>query len=151
MKLMIHKTASIIATLCVATFFISTLMVEFFGTEEMIVLVKSLIVMPGIFILVIMMALTGATGFALAKNRKGEIVQNKKRRMPIIAMTGIFILIPAAIYLNNWASAGLFDTRFYIVQAIELLAGATNLILMIKSIQDGKKLRGKKSINRVKE
>ena len=151
MKLMIHKTASIIATLCVATFFISTLMVELFGTEEMIVLIKSLIVMPGIFILVIMMALTGATGFALAKNRKGKIVQNKKRRMPIIAMTGIFILIPAAIYLNNWALAGLFDTRFYIVQAIELLAGATNLTLMIKSIKDGKKLRGKKSINRVKE
>ena len=151
MKSNIHKIASIIATLCVATFFTSTLIVELFGTEEMIVLVKSLIVMPGILILVIMMALTGSTGFALAKDRTGTVLQNKKRRMPIIAMIGIFILIPVAIYLSNWASAGLFDTRFYIVQAIELLAGAINLTLMIKSIQDGKKLRGKKSINRVKE
>jgi hypothetical protein len=63
----------------------------------------------------------------------------------IIAIIGIFILIPAAIYLNNWAIEGVFDMKFYILQAVELLAGATNLTLMIKSIQDGNKLVGKKS------
>lgn len=145
MKLQIHQIASILATLCIAVFFTTTLLVELFGTNEMIVMVKGLIVMPGIFILVPVMVITGATGFSLAKNRKGEIVENKKKRMPIIALIGIFILIPAAIYLNNWAIEGLFDMKFYILQAIELIAGATNLTLMIKSIKDGNKLVGKKS------
>ena len=55
----------------------------------------------------------------------------------------LFIVMPTAIYLRNWASAGIFDTRFYMVQAIELNEGATNLTLMVKSIKDGKKLVGK--------
>jgi hypothetical protein len=107
--------------------------------------------MPGIFILVPAMAMTGATGFALAKERKGRIVEAKKKRMPIIALIGMLILMPAAIYLSHWASAGIFDTKFYIIQAIELIAGATNLTLMIKSIKDGKKLVGKKSKNTTQE
>ena len=143
MKLQIHRITSILATLCITTFFTSTLIVELFGSPETIALVKNLIVMPGIFILVPAMAITGATGFTLAKERKGRIVEAKKKRMPIIALIGIFILMPAAIYLSHWASADIFDTQFYIVQAIELIAGATNLTLMIKSIKDGKKLVGK--------
>ena len=144
MKTKIHKVASIISTITVATFFTSTVIVEIFGTQEMIVLVKGLIVMPGIVILALAMALTGATGFALAKDRKGNIIKAKKSRMPIIAITGIFILIPAAIYLSNWASAGIFDSKFYTLQAIELIAGVSNLTLMIKSIRDGRKLSSKK-------
>ena len=151
MKSMIHKTASLLATLCIATFFTSTLMVELFGTEEMIALVKSLIVMPGVFILVPAMAVTGATGFALAKERKGRVVDAKKKRMPIIAIIGMFILLPAAIYLNNWASIGSFDMKFYILQGVELIAGAINLTLMIKSMKDGKKLVGKKPKNIIKD
>jgi len=141
----IHKTASLIATVCIATFFTSTLLVEVFGSEDMVAFVKSLIVMPGIFILIPAMAITGATGFVLAKERKGRVVEAKRKRMPIIALIGMFILLPAAIYLNSWAAEGMFDTKFYILQAIELVAGAINLTLMIKSMKDGKKLAGKRS------
>jgi hypothetical protein len=84
LKLQIHRITSILATLCIATFFSTTLFAELFGTDEMIVMVKGLIVMPGIFILVPAMAIAGATGFSLAKNRKGKLVENKKKRMPII-------------------------------------------------------------------
>lgn len=145
MKQNIHRIASILATICIATFFTSTLLVELFGSDSAIAFVKNLIVIPGLFILVPAMAITGATGFSLAKTRKGRIVENKKKRMPIIAATGILILLPAAIVLDNWASAGLFDTKFYILQAIELIAGATNLTLMILSITDGMELVGKRS------
>ena len=151
MKAQIHKIAAILATITVATFFTSTILVELFGTEEMIVLIKSLIVMPGIFILVLAMALTGATGFALAKERKGCVVESKKRRMPLIAMPGIFILIPAAIYLHEWAAMGSFDMKFYLLQGVELIVGASNLLLMIRSIKDGKKLIRKNSKNEAKE
>jgi len=144
MKLQIHRITSLLATLCIAIFFTSTLIVELFASHETIALVKSLIVTPGIFILVPAMAITGATGFSLAKERKGRIIEAKKKRMPIIALIGIFILMPAAIYLSQWASVGTFDTKFYIVQTIELIAGATNLTLMIKSIKDGNKLVSKK-------
>jgi len=148
-KTKLHKTAALVATVCIATFFTSTLLVETVGSKEMIAFVKSLIVMPGIFILVPAMAITGTTGFALAKEHKGHIIDVKQKRMPLIALIGIFILLPAAIYLNSWAAEGIFDTKFYLLQAIELMAGAINLTLMIKSMKDGKKVIERRSQNKI--
>jgi hypothetical protein len=144
MKPIIHRTAAIIATLCVATFFTSTLVVELFGSTESIQLVKSLIVFPGLFILVPAIATTGATGAAMAKVRKGKVIERKSKRMPIIAFNGIAILIPAAYFLNQWAQAGEFGALFYGVQALELIAGATNLSLMVLNIKDGRKFSAKR-------
>lgn len=143
MKTKIHVLAAIIATLCIATFFTSTLIVELFGSQESIARVKELIVMPGLFILIPAIAATGATGFNLGKNRKGRLVEIKKKRMPIIAANGLIILLPAAIFLNQWAALDLFDARFYIVQGLELVAGAINLTLMGMNMRDGRKLSGK--------
>lgn len=139
MKNIIHRSAAITATLCVAIFFSSTLVVELFGSIEAIRQVKSLIVFPGLFILVPAIALTGATGFALAKQRSGRVISRKKKRMPFIAINGVFILIPAAIFLNQWAIEGNLGTQFYLLQAAELIAGAVNLALMTMNIIDGKK------------
>ena len=142
MKNKAHLTAAVIATLCIATFFTSSILVELLGTHESIATVKRLIVMPGLFILIPAIAMTGGTGFVLSNNRKGRLVENKKKRMPFIAANGILILLPAAIFLNQWASSGLFDTRFYIVQGLELLAGALNLTLMGMNIRDGLRMSG---------
>jgi hypothetical protein len=145
MKQIIHRAAAITATLCVATFFSSTLLVELFGSIEAIRQVKSLIVFPGLFILVPAIALTGATGLSLAKQHSGRIINRKKKRMPFIAINGVFILIPAAIFLNQWATEGNWNTQFYVLQAAELIAGAVNLVLMAMNIIDGKKITHKKS------
>lgn len=142
MKNKIHLTAAVIATLCIATFFTSSILVELFGTHDSIAMVKRLIVMPGLFILIPAIAMTGGTGFALSNNRKGRLVENKKKRMPFIAANGILILLPAAIFLNQWAASGLFDTRFYIVQSLELMVGAINLSLMAMNIRDGLRMSG---------
>ena len=139
----IHLVVSAIATLCIATFFTSTVFVELFGTHEQIAAVKSLIVIPGLLILIPAIAMTGGTGFALSKQRKGKLVDSKKKRMPIIGANGLLILLPSAIFLDQWASAGSFDTKFYVVQGLELLAGAVNLTLMGMNIRDGLKLSGK--------
>ena len=136
----IHVVVSLIATLCIATFFTSTIIVELFGSHEMIATTKNFILMPGLLILIPAMAATGGTGFALSKTQKGQLVNSKKKRMPIIAANGILILIPAAIFLEQWASNGDFDTRFYIVQSIELVAGLINLTLMGLNIRDGRKI-----------
>ena len=136
----IHTTASLIATLCIAAFFTSTVIVELFASYEMIAIVKSSILMPGLLILIPAMAATGGTGFALSKIKKNKLIDNKKRRMPIIAANGILILVPAAVFLEQWASISAFDTSFYIVQAIELVAGIVNLTLMVLNIRDGRKI-----------
>ncbi len=139
----IHLVAAATATLCIGTFFFSSIIVDSIGSEDSIALVKSLIVFPGLFILIPAIAATAGTGFLLAGRRTGRLVEKKKKRMPFIAINGIFILLPAAIVLNIWASDGLFDTRFYLVQGLELIAGATNLTLMAMNFRDGFKLAGK--------
>ena len=144
MKKTIHLIGAIIATLCIATFFTSTIIVELFGSHETIATVKGLIVMPGLFILIPAIAATGGSGFSLGKTRKGRLLEAKKKRMPIIGANGVLILLPAAIFLDQWASSGSFDTKFYLVQGFELAAGAVNLTLMGMNIRDGLKLAGKR-------
>jgi hypothetical protein len=138
-----HFIAGLIATLTIATFFLSTVIVELFGSHEAVAIVKSLIAMPGLFILVPAIATTGGSGFALSKSRQGRLVDSKKKRMPFIAANGLLVLLPSAIFLDRWASAGSFDTAFYLVQGVELLAGAVNLTLMGLNIRDGIKMSGR--------
>ena len=139
----IHLIAGLLATLTIATFFLSTLGVELFGTHETVAIVKSLIVMPGLFILVPAIAATGGSGVFLSKSRQGRLVDAKKKRMPFIAANGLLIMIPCAIFLNRWAAAGAFDTTIYAVQTLELLVGAVNLTLMSMNIRDGMKMSGR--------
>jgi len=138
-----HLTASMLALLCIATFFLSTILVETMGTQRSIAQLKQLIVSPGLWVLVPAMALAGASGMLLSRSRQGRLVGSKKKRMPFISANGLLVLLPCAIALNLWASAGSFDTRFYIVQAIELIAGAINLVLMGLNVRDGLRLSGR--------
>ncbi len=143
MRQVIHATAGVIAALCIVTFFISTVLVELAGTAEDVALVKSLIVLPGLLILVPAIAITGATGFLMAGQRKTGLVGLKKKRMPIIAANGMLVLVPAAIYLDYLASADDFSLVFYLVQCIELVAGLINLSLIALNMRDGLKLSGR--------
>ncbi len=138
-----HLVAGVIATLCIATFFVSTVLIELLGSHETVVWLKSLLVMPGLFILVPAIAITGGSGLFLSKSRRGRLVDAKKKRMPFIAANGLLVLVPCAIVLNRWSAAGSFDTSFYVVQAIELMAGAVNLSLMEMNIRDGVRLSGR--------
>lgn len=139
----IHFIAGLLATLSIATFFLSTLGVELFGTYETVAMVKALIVMPGLFILVPAIAATGGSGVFLSRSRQGRLVEAKKKRMLFIAANGLLIMIPCAIVLNRWAAAGTFDSTFYAVQTLELLGGAVNLTLMGMNIRDGMRMSGR--------
>ena len=139
----IHFIAAITATLCITLFFSSTIIVELFAPHETITTVKSLIVSPGLFILIPAIAITGGSGFTLAKIRSGRLINSKMQRMPFIGLNGILVLLPSAIFLDIWATSGMFDTRFYLVQALELIAGLINLVLMGMNMRDGLKLSGK--------
>lgn len=138
-----HLIVGLLAPLCIATFFLSTILTELFGSHAAVAQLKSLIVTPGLWIMVPLMAAVGGSGMFLAKSRKGRLVDAKKRRMPFIAANGLLVLVPCAIVLNRWAVAGTFDTAFYVVQAIELVAGATNLALMGLNARDGLRMAGR--------
>jgi hypothetical protein len=138
-----HLIAGLLAPLCIATFFLSTILTELFGSHAAVAQLKLLIVTPGLWIMVPLMAAAGGSGMLLARSRKGRLVDAKKRRMPFIAANGLLVLVPCAIVLNRWAAAGSFDTAFYVVQAIELVAGATNLALMGLNARDGLRMAGR--------
>ncbi|SDW81319.1 hypothetical protein SAMN05444358_1011830 [Ruegeria halocynthiae] len=139
----IHPIAGIVGFLTILVFWTSTLFSELFTPHATVAVVKSMIV-SGLFILVPAMAIVGASGMSLGRRRKDAPALAKKKRMPIIAINGLFILVPAAIYLSAKANAGSFDTSFYVVQVVELIAGATNLTLMGLSIRDGRAMTARR-------
>ncbi|APX26181.1 MULTISPECIES: ferredoxin--NADP reductase [Salipiger] len=135
----VHPVAGMIAILTISTFWLSTAISELFLSEAAIVAVKTTIPW-GFLILIPALAATGGSGFAWSKGQRRGLVGTKLKRMPFIAANGILILIPAALFLASKARAGEFDTVFYVVQALELIAGATNITLLGLEMRDGMKL-----------
>lgn len=142
MKTRIHATAGGIAFLLIATFWTSTLLSELFGDEAAVTSIKNFILW-GMMVLIPAVMIAGGSGFSLGKGRRGRLVESKKKRMPIIGVNGLLILVPCAFFLASRANAGEFDTVFYTVQGLELIAGATNLTLMGLNIRDGLQMAGR--------
>ncbi|MGJ8662879.1 MAG: (4Fe-4S)-binding protein, partial [Marinicella sp.] len=142
MKTKIHAIAGGIAFLTILCFWTSTLYTELFSSHDTVAAVKNWI-LKGMFILIPAMMIAGGSGMSMAGNRTDAPLLRKKKRMPIVAATGLVVLLPAAFYLENKASIGAFDVWFYVIQSIELLAGASNLSLMFLNIQDGLRMTGK--------
>ena len=142
MTKVIHPVAGALALLTIATFWVSTSLSELFGSTASVVAVKSVIPW-GFLILIPALIATSGSGFALAKGRRGGLVGTKVKRMPIAAANGILILIPSALFLASKAKAGEFDTLFYAVQALELVAGAVNITLLGLNMRDGLKMKGR--------
>lgn len=138
-----HRIASVIAPLCIVLFWTSTVLIELFGSHLAVTRLKSLIVTPGIWIMVPAMVMAGGSGMLMSQSRRGRLIDAKKKRMPFIAANGLCVLVPCAIVLNHWAATGSFNTPFYLVQAIELIAGPINLILMSLNIRDGLRMAGR--------
>ena len=136
----VHPIAGALALLTIASFWLATTASELLGSEALVVTVKTAIPW-GFLILVPALAATGGSGFKLANGRRAGPVGAKAKRMPFIATNGILILIPAAFFLAYKAELGAFDTSFYLVQGLELVAGATNLALLGLNMRDGMKLR----------
>ena len=140
MPKILHRLAGILATLCVATLLLSTVLVGLLGTNSSLAEVKALIVSPGLLILIPALIFAGGSGMFLSRERKGGLVNAKKSRMPFIAANGLLVLVPCALLLNHWAAQGLVGPAFVAVQTLELVAGSVNLTLMIRNVIDGLRL-----------
>ena len=137
----IHPLAGALALFTIATFWLSTASAELYASEATVIIVKT--TTWGFLVLIPALMAAGGSGFTLAGKRRGGIIGTKTRRMPLIAANGILILIPSALFLASKASAGEFDTGFYVVQALELAAGATNIALLGLNMRDGLKMKGR--------
>lgn len=143
----LHKAAGLLAVLTIATFWVSTAITELLLDKDAVAAVKILIPW-GFLILVPAMATAGATGMALANGRTAGIPGAKRRRMSFIAANGLLVLIPAALFLAAKARAGVFDGAFTAVQAVELVAGAANILMMALNIRDGRKMTAGRRLGR---
>jgi len=142
MKTRIHAAAGAVALITVSAFWLSTATVELLGDTAAITMVKNS-VLVGMAVLIPAMIIAGASGVSLGKGWKSPVVARKKWRMRIIAANGLLVLVPSAFLLSSLATAGRFDSLFPIVQAIELVAGATNIALLSLNMRDGLSLRRK--------
>lgn len=140
MRARLHGLIGSAAWLCIAGFWSSTLIAELFLSPAAVVTVKTSIAWSLLAFVPLMIA-TAGSGFALAAGRSEPLLAGKRRRMPLIGANGLLVLVPAALYLQAKAVAGEFDTAFYTVQGVELLAGAANLWLIGRSLRDGLRLR----------
>jgi hypothetical protein len=137
-----HALAGGAALLSIMTFWVSTVVVELGGTLDSVVTVKRTIPW-GLLLLVPALAATGITGMRLTCNSSGRLVRRKLVRMRFVAATGLLVLVPCALYLGLTASADDLGATFYTVQAVELVAGATNITLLILNTRDGLRLTGR--------
>lgn len=138
----IHPVPGGLAIVTIATFWFSTALSELFGSPATVSAVKTAI--PWSFLVLIpALAATGGIGFALSKGRRVGLIGTKLKRMQVIAANGILVLIPSALFLAAKARAAEFDRAFYLVQALELAAGATNIILLGLNVRDGLKMKGR--------
>jgi len=142
MKSKFHAAAGAVALLCIVIFWTSTVVSELFLSTAHVITVKNGI-LTAMWLLIPTMTVTGISGFALARQRKGRLIDVKQRRMRFVAANGLLILVPCAIALARLANAGQFDIVFYAIQCVELLAGALNIRLLVLNARDGMRLSGR--------
>lgn len=137
----IHVTATMVAMLSIATFFISSILAEISGDEALIRQVKEAIFFSLPLLLVAMPTL-GISGNKLAGKSNHPIVLLKQKRMKFIIMNGI-ILTSLACFLYYRSHYQSIDTVFLGVQFAEFGFGLINLSLIGLNINSGLKLSGK--------
>lgn len=142
MKKALHVLAASVAFLCILGFWLASAVAELWLDAAAVVTVKTAI-LQAMWLLIPSLMATAGSGFALARQRGGRLVEEKKRRMPLIALNGLLILLPAAILLRHKAAAGEFDAVFFFLQFVEMAAGALNLWWLARNFHAGLRLSGR--------
>ena len=133
----VHIAASLVAT---ATIFVFLVLAVASEVAPGFTASARASILKGLLVLVPALMAIGITGLRLARRHHGRLVDDKLRRMKLVAFNGLFILVPSAFWLAGRAEAGHFDAAFGVVQLIELVAGAANLRLLLLNLRDGMRL-----------
>ncbi|MBY5945024.1 hypothetical protein KUW02_07175 [Photobacterium rosenbergii] len=141
----IHRLAGGLAFLLIVTFFISSVAVDLLGDSVQIAAVKQAI-LYGVGVLIPAMMATGISSAKLYSGKAKGALATKQLRMKLAAVNGTLILLPAAVVLAQWSAVGQFDVWYWRLQGLELIAGATNAILLGLNIRDGVRMSKKKRV-----
>ena len=93
MKTFVHAGAGTIAMILIAGFLTATLTSELLLDATAILAVKKA-VLAGLCLLIPALAITGGSGFSLARGRHSPAIDRKSWRMKIIAANGLLVLLP---------------------------------------------------------
>ena len=96
----IHPLAGALALITIVTFWMSTALSELFASQATVAAIKTAIPW-GFLILIPALMAAGGSGFALAQGGRAGLVGTKIKRMPLIAVNGIVVLIPSALFLAS--------------------------------------------------
>lgn len=148
MKTFLHAFSASLALLLILSFWVSSTVSEVFMSLDSVKWVK-LYIFHAMIALIPALATLGISGFMLAKNKRHALINKKRLRMPIIAINGLLVLLPAAIYLHTKASLEEFDASFYAIQCVELIGGLLNIVLIGLNMRDGLRLGGRSKFFRL--
>jgi hypothetical protein len=127
----VHLAAAVGAVAVVVTFLVSSAVTELIGTAGTVHALRHGIVL-GLPLLIACLATAALTGRRLGGRSRAPVVRRKRRRMQVIAATGLVVLVPCAVLLNYQAMPALEIT--------ELAAGGLNLALLVLNFRDGRAL-----------
>ena len=143
----LHRTAGMAALGLIATFWIASAAVEVTGSREAVATVKEGIAW-GLLLLVPSVIAANASGMREARRRtpmgRGlpPLLARKQRRGIIVAVLGLTVLAPCALWLAWRASqTGALGATFHAVQGVELAGGAINFVLLALNARDGYRMR----------
>jgi len=142
MTKIIHPVAGALALATLLFFWLSTVASEIFGDMVEVQQTKHMILW-GLTILVPLLAIAGGSGQFLARGSRSPAIARKRTIMKYAALNGLVVLVPCAFVLDRLAQAEDFGIVFGIVQAVEILAGATNAILLSINMKAGLTLAGR--------
>ena len=137
----IHVVATAVAMVTILSFFTASLYAETVGDTALILATK-IAILYALPLMIFAMPTLALTGNILAGKRQSPLVRIKQRRMKAVAINGM-ILVALAVFLFTRAHGGRIDPVFLSAQAVELLLGAINLLLLGLNVKDGLRLSGK--------
>ena len=140
----LHAASGSVALLTISTFWTAALLSELALGPSGIAAVRTAI-LYALPVLVAALAVAGGSGGRLAGRSAAPIIRGKQRRMKLAAANGLLVLVPSAVFLAWKARHGAFDAAFATVQAVELVAGATNIVLLGLNMRAGMRMRARRT------
>jgi hypothetical protein len=137
----LHAASGAVTLVTICAFWLSAFAAELVLTPAGVVAVRTAI-LYALPVLVAALAVTGGSGARLAGRSKAPLIRAKQRRMAVAAANGLLVLVPSAIFLGWRAQTGDLGGAFAIVQIVELVAGAANIVLLGLNMRAGTAMRG---------
>lgn len=135
----LHAAAGALAMALIALFWGTVLASGLSGRMDVLASVR-LGILFALPVLVLALAGTGVSGAVLAGGSRAPEIRAKQRRMALAAANGLLVLIPGAVFLGWRAARGEFYGSYFIVQAVEMVAGPVNLLLLGLNLRAGLKM-----------